>query len=92
MSFTFYDTVTCDPVDQFQTFTIGNTNECHNTSQQFNALLEFNIAQSFFGRGLHLFVYRDPNCQGINANVALTNGASGTGQCQVLEGLSFQVQ
>lgn len=71
----------------FQTFTIGNTNECHDASRQFNSVKTENVAQSFFNSDLHLIVFRNPGCTGESAFAALTN----KGTCDVREGLSFMV-
>ncbi|GAD97867.1 hypothetical protein PVAR5_6550 [Paecilomyces variotii No. 5] len=70
----------------FQTFTIGNVGECHNTAQTFHAFLEHNIAQSFFGRNLRVFAFAEQNCQGSFSQLDLSNGL-----CGIQEGASFRI-
>ncbi|RFU25371.1 hypothetical protein B7463_g10964, partial [Scytalidium lignicola] len=47
-----------------QTYTIGNLNQCHNT-RSFGSLRQSKIAQTFFGQGLRIRTYSEPDCQGI---------------------------
>ncbi|KAL2215370.1 hypothetical protein M432DRAFT_593408 [Thermoascus aurantiacus ATCC 26904] len=70
----------------FQSFTIGVLDSCHNTAQEFNAVFEHDIAQSFFGRDLRVFAFRDQNCQGPFSELILSNGL-----CGIQEGRSFKV-
>jgi hypothetical protein len=71
----------------FQSFTIGNINECHNANQKFNVYVQHNIAQSFFGRNLGIRAFADPNCGGPSSTNSLSNARSCVGGA----GLSFML-
>ena len=63
----------------FQTFTIGNIGECHTASQHFDAFVQRNIAQSFFGRNLGIRAFADADCQGSSSTDSLSNARSCVG-------------
>jgi hypothetical protein len=76
----------CDDTP-FQSFTIGNLHDCHNSNQKFEYYLQHNIAQSFFNRNLGIRAYADPNCQGPSSTHPLSNA----NVCVHGAGKSFQL-
>ncbi|KAL7928297.1 hypothetical protein V8C35DRAFT_318494 [Trichoderma chlorosporum] len=71
----------------FQTFTIGNINECHPANEAFNFYVQHNIAQSFFGRNLGIRAFRNNDCTGPFSTNSLSNARS----CVSAEGSSFML-
>ncbi|KAL6899964.1 hypothetical protein GGI43DRAFT_384139 [Trichoderma evansii] len=57
----------------FQTFRIGNINECHPAQEAFNFYVQHNIAQSFFGRNLGIRAFRNNDCTGPSSTNSLSN-------------------
>ncbi|KAL7917027.1 hypothetical protein ACQKWADRAFT_317624 [Trichoderma austrokoningii] len=71
----------------FQTFTIGNINECHPAKEAFNFYVQHNIAQSFFGRNLGIRAFRNNDCTGPFSTNSLSNARG----CVTAEGSSFML-
>jgi hypothetical protein len=57
-----------------QSFRIGNLNECHNLGAPMAAVNTQDVAQSFFGRHIHVLAYDGTDCTGGVVGLAyLTN-------------------